>query len=221
MIASELLSEVVPAVHKNDKAAEALNWMDVFKVSHLPIVDNLEYLGLISDADIYDMNTPEIPVMDHRLSLQRPFVKEHQHIYEVVELASKFKLTVIPVLNLNEEYKGLITVNDLAHEFSHLMSTENPGAIIVLEVKTNDYSLSEIAQIIEGNDTKILSLYVQTKKPADKVEITIKVNRTDISAVIQTFERYSYKIREIHSENSEVDSSIKERLDSFLKYLSI
>lgn len=221
MIASELLSEVVPFVHKNDKATEALNWMDVFRVSHLPIVENNEYLGLISDADIFDMNNPEIPVMQHTLSLQRPFVKEYQHIYEVVELASKHKLTVIPVLGTDEQYKGLITVSDLAHEFSHLMSTENPGGIIVLELKTNDYSLSEIAQIIEGNDTKILSLYVRTKKPDDQVEITIKVNKTDISAVIQTFERYSYKIKEIHSENSEVDSSLKERLDAFLKYLSI
>jgi Mg/Co/Ni transporter MgtE len=221
MIASELLSEVVPFVHKDDKATEALNWMDVFRVSHLPIVENNEYLGLISDADIFDMNNPEIPVMQHTLSLQRPFVKDYQHIYEVVDLASKHKLTVIPVLGNDEQYKGLITVSDLAHEFSHLMSTQNPGGIIVLELKTNDYSLSEIAQIIEGNDTKILSLYVRTKKPDDQVEITIKVNKTDISAVIQTFERYSYKIKEIHSENSEVDSSLKERLDAFLKYLSI
>lgn len=221
MIASELLSEVVPFVHKDDKATEALNWMDVFRVSHLPIVENNEYLGLISDADIFDMNNPEIPVMQHTLSLQRPFVKDYQHIYEVVDLASKHKLTVIPVLDNDEQYKGLITVSDLAHEFSHLMSTQNPGGIIVLDLKTNDYSLSEIAQIIEGNDTKILSLYVRTKKPDDQVEITIKVNKTDISAVIQTFERYSYKIKEIHSENSEVDSSLKERLDAFLKYLSI
>jgi len=221
MIASELLSEIVPAVHKNDKATEALNWMDVFKVSHLPIVDNEEYMGLISDADIYDMNNPETPVLNHKLSLEKPFVKDYQHIFEVAELASKHKLTVIPVLAQDEHYLGLITVNDLAKEFSHLMSTENPGGIIVLEVKINDYSLSEIAQIIEGNDTKILSLYIRTKKPADKVEITIKLNRTDISAVIQTFERYSYKIKEIHSENSEMDSSLKDRMDSFLKYLSI
>ncbi len=221
MIAVDLLSEIVPAVHKEDTGNEALNWMDVFKISHLPIVDNGEYLGLISDADIFDMNNPEIPVLNHKLSLQRPFIKDHQHIFEVAELAAKFKLTVIPVLDGNETYLGLITVNDLALEFAHQMSTESPGGIIVLEVKLNDYSLSEIAQIIEGNDTKILSLYVRTKKPADKVEITIKVNKTDISAVIQTFERYSYKINEIHSENSELDSTLKDRLDSFWKYLSI
>jgi len=221
MIASELLSEIVPAVHKDDTAIAALNWMDVFKISHLPIVENNEYLGLISDADIYDKNNPEKLVLDHPLSLQKPFVKYYQHIYEVAEIASKHRLTVIPVLGENDNYLGLITTTDLAKEFSHLMSTENPGGIIVLEVKTNDYSLSEIAQIIEGNDTKILSLYIRTLKGSEKIEVTIKVNRTDISSVIQTFERYSYKIKEIHSENSEIDSSLKDRLDSFFKYLSI
>ena len=90
MIASDLLSEVVPAVHKDDLATEALNWMDVFKVSHLPIVEQEEYLGLISDADIFDLNNPKASILDHQLSLQRPFIKNHQHIFEVAELASKF-----------------------------------------------------------------------------------------------------------------------------------
>lgn len=221
MIASELISEIVPAIHKDDKASDALNWMDIFKITHLPIVNNKEYLGLISELDIFDLNNTDIQVIDYPMALQRPFVKDTEHIFEVAELASKYKLTAIPVLNNVDEYLGLITISDLAIEFSHLMSTENPGGIIVLEVKINDYSLSEIAQIIEGNDTKILSLYIQTKNTADKIKITIKVNKTDVSSIIQTFERYSYKIVEIHSENSELNSSLQNRLDSFLKYLSI
>ncbi|MDA3892880.1 MAG: CBS domain-containing protein [Salinivirgaceae bacterium] len=221
MIASELLSEVVPSVHKNDLATEALNWMDVFKVSHLPVVEDKEYLGLISDADIYDLNNPKAFILDHQLSLPRPFIKENQHIFEVVELVSKHKLTVIPILDENEAYLGLITVNDLAQEISHLLSVENPGGIIVLEVKTNDYSLSEIAQIIESNDTKILSLYVKTIKTTDKINVTIKVNHTDISAVIQTFERYNYKIKDTFSDNNKMDSTLKDRLDSFFNYLNV
>jgi CBS domain-containing protein len=221
MIASELLSEVVPAIHKNDKAAEALNWMDVFKISHLPIVDNDEYIGLISEIDIFDMNNPEIPVLDHKLSLERPFVKDYQHIFEVVELASKLKLTAIPVLGENEKYLGLITITDLAMEFAHLMNCESPGGIIVLKVKVNDYSLSEISQIVESNDAKILSMYVRTSNPTKGVEINIKVNKTDIVSIIKTFERYSYKIISTYSENNELDSILKDRLDSFLKYLNI
>ncbi|HAM98001.1 MAG TPA: hypothetical protein DCQ26_05280 [Marinilabiliales bacterium] len=221
MIASGLISEIVPAIHKNDKASEALNWMDVFRISHLPIVDNDEYLGLISEMDIFDMNNPEVPVLEHTLSLPRPFVFENQHIYEAADLVAKFKLTLIPVLSLDEKYLGIITLNDLAQEFSHLMSAENPGGILVLELKPNDYSLSEIAQIVEGNDVKILSLYVRSIHITESAEITIKTNRTDLSAVIQTFERYNYKIKSIFSTSKELDGLMKDRLDSFFKYLSI
>lgn len=221
MTAEELISEIVPAIRKDDKASEALNWMDVFRVSHLPIVEETDYLGLISDADIFDTNAPDSTVMSHHLSLNRPFVKQHQHIYEIADVVTKYKLSTVPVLTETEEYLGVITITDLAHEFSSLMASGNPGGIVVLEVKTNDYALSEIAQIIESNDAKILSLYVRSKTDEDAVIVTIKVNRTDITAIIQTFERYSYKIKAIFSDSEELDSLLKDRLDSFLKYLNI
>ena len=219
MLAIELLSDVVPAVHKDDLASEALNWMDVFRVSHLPIVDNHEYLGLISDADIFDLNNPDIPVVQHILSLSRPFVKESQHIFEVIDLVSKMKITAVPVLDDENKYLGVITINDLAQELTHLLSADNPGGIIVLQLNVRDYSLSEIAQIVEGNDTKILSLYVRSNKNPETIDVTLKLNRTDVSAVIQTFERYSYKITSIYSENGEVDTMLKDRLDSLLKFM--
>jgi acetoin utilization protein AcuB len=221
MLAVELLSDVVPAVHKEDLASEALNWMDVFRVSHLPIVDNQEYLGLISDADIFDLNNPEVPVLQHPLSLSRPFVKESQHIFEVIDLVSKMKITAIPVLDVEDKYMGVITISDLAQELTHLLSADNPGGIIVLELNVRDYSLSEIAQIVEGNDTKILSLYVRNNKNPDTIDITLKLNRTDVSPVIQTFERYNYKIVSVYSDNQEVDVMLKERLDSLLKFMDV
>jgi len=221
MLAFELLSEVVPAVHPNDKASEALSWMDVFRVSHLPIVENKTYFGLISDSDIFDMNNPESKISEYLHPLSRPFVKDYQHIYEVIDAVSKYKITVVPVLNKNEEYLGLITVNYLAQKFSLLMSAENPGGIIVLDIHSLDYSLSEIAQIVEGNDAKILSLYVRTQQIIDQFEITLKLNRSDLSAVIQTFERYNYQIKAIYAESNEVDSLMKDRLDSFFKYLNV
>lgn len=221
MIAIDLLSEIVPAINKNDKALEALNWMDVFKVSHLPIVDNGEYLGIISDADIFDMNDPEAPLYMQCPTLKRPYVKEDQHIYDIALQVSKQKLSTIPVLDQNDIYIGLIRVIDLTQQFSKLMSAESPGGVIILELNTNDYSLSEIAQIVESNDTKILSFYVQNHKELDKLEITFKVNRTDLSAVIQTFERYSYQIKSVFSESKEMDSLLQDRIDSLLRFMDI
>lgn len=221
MITIDLLSEVIPAVNKTDTGTNALNWMEVFKVSHLPIVHEQKYLGLISESDIYDMNSPELTVIDHCLSLTRPFVKDNQNIYDIIDLVSKLKLSIIPVLDSNENYLGLIRVIDLAQEFSRILSTENPGGVIVLELKHYDYSFSEIAQIVESNDIKILSTFVNTKKNSDKLEITLKLNKTDLSAVIQTFERYNYSIQAIHASHQEIDSMMQNRIDSFFKYLDI
>lgn len=221
MIALDIISEIVPAINKTDKGGDALNWMEVFKISHLPIVDEGEYLGLISDIDILDLNLPEKLVSEHCLSLQRPFVKESQHILECLNLASSLKLSVIPVLDDAERFIGIIRVVDLALALSELLSTDNPGGIIILKMNNYDYSLSEIAQIVESNDAKILSFYIHTLKTIDKLQITLKLNRTDISSVIQTFERYNYQIKAIYGEYKEVEGMLQDRINSFFKYLDI
>lgn len=84
-----MISEIIPALKTSDTGITALNWMDVFKVSHLPIVNDKEFLGLISEIDIFDMNMPEESLGNHQLSLLRPYVIENQHVFEVMEVASK------------------------------------------------------------------------------------------------------------------------------------
>ena len=103
MLAKELMSDVVPSLKTSDSGLDALSWMEVFRVSHLPIVNNRIFLGLISDIDIYDLNSAEEPLGNHKLSYATPYVLEHQHVYDVVEIASRLKLTVIPVLNSEKD----------------------------------------------------------------------------------------------------------------------
>ena len=118
MQAKELISEMVPALRTSDTGLKALSYMDIFRISHLPIVNNTEFLGLISDKDIYDMNMAEEPIGNHTLSLTRSAVTCDQHIYEVIELAARFELTVIPVLDDKNNYLGIITQTDLLKYFS-------------------------------------------------------------------------------------------------------
>src|SRR6056297_2015202 len=106
MLAKELISEEVPELKTSDTGQNALNWMEVFRISHLPIVNNMEFLGLISDTDIYDQNDPEQAIGNHKLSLMKPYVRVDQHIFDVISLAAKLKLTAIPVLDDHNHYKG-------------------------------------------------------------------------------------------------------------------
>ena len=178
MLAKELISDMVPALRTSDTGLKALSYMDIFRISHLPIVNNTEFLGLISDKDIYDMNMAEEPIGNHTLSLTRSSVTCEQHIYEVIELAARLELSVVPVLDEKNNYLGIITQTDLLKYFSELLSVKNPGAIIVLEMNQNDYVLSQIAQIIEGNDAKLLSVYVNSSSNTTKIDVNLKINRT-------------------------------------------
>ena len=120
MLAKDLISDIVPGLRTSDSGLTALNWMEVFRISHLPIVNDKELLGLISDADIYDLNMAEEPIGNHVLSLVSPSVNYNQHIYEVINLISRHKLTVVPVLDDQSNYLGIITLHDLLHNFAHL-----------------------------------------------------------------------------------------------------
>ncbi len=221
MLAKDLMSDVVPALRTSDSAVQALSWMDIFKISHLPIVNEREFLGLISDKDIYNMNMVDEPIGAHKLSLFSPFVTENQHIYEVIELTSRLNLSVVPVLDLKNNYLGLITSSDLVDHFGDLFALKHPGGILVLSLSEIDYSLSEISQIVESNDAKILSLYLSSPKDSTKVSVTLKINRTDITSIMRTFERYEYDIIASYMREDEEEDLYQDRYALFMRYLNV
>ena len=220
MLAKDLITDEIPPLKLSDTGLMVINWMDEFKVSHLPIVNNHEYLGLISDTDILDLNITDDELGKYKLSLIRPFVTESMHVYEVIKLISNLKLTVLPVLDENQQYVGLIPLTALLQQFAILAATREPGGIIILEMNTLDYSLAQIAQIIEGNDGKILSCYINSLPDSTKIEVTLKVNKEDISGILQTFNRYNYNVKASFHQ-SEFSDDMKNRFDSFMNYINI
>ncbi len=220
MLARELISDVVTALKTSDTGTAALSWMEVFRVKHLPIVNQRDFLGLISDADIYDLNDPDEPVGNHELSLQKPYVREEQHIYEVIELMSRMELTLVPVLNEEKHYLGVITQEDLTRKFAHLSAMQQPGGIIELEMNQHDYSLSQISQIVESNNGRILSLYVASEEDNARLRVTLKINLTDMTSILETLDRYSYKVVSSHMDSEDLNEFYQERFDVLLKYLN-
>lgn len=221
MVAKELISEVVPSLKTSDTGQKALNWMEVFRVSHLPIVNNRDFLGLISDNDIYDLNEPDQPIGNHKLSLIRPFVNSDQHIFDVINIASKMKLSLIPVLDEKKQYKGVVLVSDLVERISEMSSLKEPGGIIVISILQNDYSLSQIAQIIESNNARVLNLYISSPPDSTRMEVTVKVNTNNLMPIIRTFERFSYEITTWHGDDDDMDRFYSDRYDSLMRYLDV
>lgn len=221
MIAKQLISEVIPPLRLSDDGQKALNWMEIFRITHLPVVDGHQYLGLISDKAIYDLNLIEKSMDDCRENLVRPHVHTNQHIYEVASLMSELKLSLVPVLDLKHNYQGVISVMDLSRTFADLVAVHEPGGIIVLELTPLDYSLSQIAQIVEGNDAKILSMYTYREDDSKQLLVTLKVNQVDLSPIIQTFVRYDYSIRSVFMDEAILNNMYDDRFNQLLKYMNI
>ena len=176
---------------------------------------------IISDTDIYDLGMIDEPIGNHKLSLFSPFVYADQHIYDVVEIASRLNLTVIPVLDEKKNYTGLIGQTDLLAQFATLTAVKEPGGIIVLEMNHHDYSLSQISQIIESNNVRILSLYVKNAEESTRMEVTIKINSSDLTSIIKTFDRYNYHIKASFMDDENLNNFYKNRYEQFMRYLNI
>lgn len=219
MLAIDLITDTIPPLKISDSGSKALNWMDEFKVRQLPIVKGTEYIGLISESDILDLNQPDEPLELHKLSLPRPFVNKHQHIFDVIKVVSSLDLSLLPVLD-EDRYLGIIPLHHLFRSFSKMSSIDDNGSLIVLELNINDYSLSQIGQIVESNDAKVLSSYITSHDDSTKLELTIKINKTNIADIIQTFNRYDYVITASY-QDSDYTEDLKDRLDYLQNYLNI
>jgi acetoin utilization protein AcuB len=221
LLAEKLISDVIIPAQAAEKGGKVLNSMDLYRVSHLPVVDEVRYLGLVSDKFIYDLNLLDVPIKKELDKFNSSHVHEDQHIFEVAVMMYKLKLSVIPVLNSEHDYLGAITLYDLARRFARFFSLQEVGGVIVLEVNVNDYSLTQISQIVENNDTKILSSFMDRIPGTQNLDVILKLNKEDLSAVIQTFIRYNYNVKAVYLDHSMLNDLYQDRYDQFMKYMNI
>src|ERR1700761_1102931 len=220
MYAIELVTNLVPPVHTSDTIQKVVDRMVEFRVRHLPIVNEEQFLGLLAEDDLVAETDPQTPIGALGLSLVNPYILEDQHIYDVIRMFYELQVTVIPVLDLKKNYLGVITINSLTKYFAGLTSVDQPGGIIVLEINNKNNSLAHMSQIVESDNAQILSSYVRTFPDSTKMEVTLKVNKQDISAIIATFIRYEYDVKATYNHTDDNDNS-KDRYDSLMNYLNL
>lgn len=193
--------------------------MSDFHVRHLPIVNNNEILGLLSEDDVYANNTEE-PVGSYGLSIRKAFVKANDHIFELMSLMAEYDLTTVPVVDENDVYIGIITLEDLLHYYASSFSFKEPGSILVLKMNKQDYSLSEIARIIEMENATIIGTFISNIPETTNILVTLKINKQEIAPVVSTLQRYEYEIAGTYTESSYVHL-LKDRYDMLVSYLNI
>lgn len=219
MVARELISDTILPVKTSDPIQKVLDRMAEFRINHLPVVNDREFLGLVSDEDIMEAPDHDASIGELSLSLMNASVNENQHIYDVIRLFYEQRLSIVPVLDQMKNYLGVVSINKMMEHIATITSVKEPGGIIVLEINNRSNSLAHIAQIVESNNAQILSSYIESFPDTTRLEITLKLNRTDISAVIASFLRYDYIIKATF--NDIKNDSTQDRYDQLMNYLNI
>ncbi len=220
MLTSELLSQTLPYLHLHDRVYQALQLMNDNQVTHLPIEEGGKYIGILSEEDLLQAENDHALLNDLQQSFATYSVKQKEHFLRAVQVAAENGLSVVPVLNDEDDLVGTVAYSELLKHASEFMSLNEPGGLIVLEVESNQYSFNEISKLVETNDAQITQLNTSNDAETGIMQVTIRINKPDISDIIATFQRYEYNIKYFFGEESYANE-LKSNYDNLMNYLKI
>lgn len=221
MQAYEFINSLIPPLKLSDRAGMALGWMEEIRTDFLPVVDEGRFLGFIGDEIIFENNDPETPISQIELEAGACWVYTDKHIYDVLRIASENQSNLVAVLDRENTYLGVITMEDAISAFADSLSIKSQGSVLILSMNMSDYHLSEIARLVESENTKILSSFI-TVDPLDdaKIKLTLKMDKLDLKHVKATLERFSYRIIDHYQEETGI-SADEDRIGNLLRFLDI
>ena len=220
MLAIELNNNIIPRLELEDSVGKALQIINDFKVSHLPVVSEEKYLGLISEDDLLDANNKKM----HIQLLQDEFIdisiKENEHFLQAVNISNQYQTSVVPVVNEEKEFLGSISGQNLLRTLGNFSGAQEIGGIIVLEMERSQFTISEISRIVESNEATILHLNTTIQPETGLLTVTIHINKKELSMVVAAFERYEYDVLYYFGEEK-FENEIHSNYRHLMNYLDI
>lgn len=209
----------LPLPELDDTVQTALGFMQEYGVRHLAVTQEGQLAGVCPEGLLLEM--------DHRAKLEtiapsfiKAFVKEGDHFLNAVLLAGQQQLTVIPVLNADGQLAGCIESFDLLKAITDFLCLKEPSGMMVLEMDSLQYSFSEISRIIEANDAQITQLNTRKAEGQDSFEVTVFINKTEISDIVASFQRYEYTVKYYVGEEL-YNNELKDNYENLMNYLNI
>lgn len=219
MLVSQLLNTSFPTLNITDKAVFALQLMDDYDVLHLPVLSEEKFVGLVAKDDLIDAAESETHLSSPEL-LQKLFVKNEEHFLTALKLISHHDLSLLPVVNDQMELTGVVLAKELIKAVSLFLGIEERGAVIVLETDKRNFSFGELSRLVETNDSYITQLNTYTEAGTGLVIVTIRINKSEVSDIVATFQRYDYVVRYYFGEE-EYANELKENYQHLISYLNM
>lgn len=215
----EYILNQIEVLTLNSSIKKAQKICERFSVTHIPIVENGKFMGCISESDSLTIEDHTSSISKYSYILNFFYANENGSILELMKLFANNESNIMPILDNEKNYIGYYELNDILDLFCSSPFMRHDGVIMIIEKAKNDFSVSEICQIVESNESKILGLHISSET-LDTIGATVKINSEDINEVIQTFRRYKYTIISEHEDDIYLQDLI-ERSDYLQKYLNM
>ena len=220
MLNKDVISSTIPTLNLNDTVAQALQLMSEFHVEHLAVVADDKFAGLLYEADLLNAPDDTITITKLQPTFSKLAVHAETHLIEAVQLVNEYGLTVVPVIEGEHEFIGVILQADLFKQLAKQIGANEPGAIIVLELEKRGYSFSEISKLVETNDAHITQLNSYYDNTSETFFVTIKINKFEISDIVATFQRYDYTVKYYFGEEL-YENELRTNYDHLMNYLNM
>ncbi len=220
MLTVDLSSQTLPYLRLQDTVYQALQLMNDNQVTHLPIVDGEKYIGIISEDDLLLADDEQSVLNDLNQSFALTSVKSDEHFLKAIQVAAENGLSVVPIIDNENDIAGAVAYSDLLKHASAFMSLNEPGGLIVLEMQSNQYSFTEISKIVETNDAQITQLNTLNNPETGIMRVTIRINKPDVSDIVAAFQRYEYEVKYYFGEELYVNE-LRSNYDNLMNYLKI
>ena len=106
------------------------------------------------------------------------------------------------------------------HALYTLLNCDEPGGIFVVEMQKQKFSVGELCRLVETNDAFVTQLNTYTEHLSGLLIVTFKINKTEVSDILATLQRYEYKVRYYFGEEY-YENELKENFDNLMSYLNV
>jgi acetoin utilization protein AcuB len=220
MLTIELINNNIPRLKLQDTVSKALQLINDFRVTHLAVVAEDTFLGLISEEDLLDAEEEKMPIELMQENFITLAVNDNEHFLNAVTYCNQHDTTVVPVINEEKELQGVITSSDLLKALGNFAGTNEIGGIIVLEMERSQFAISEISRIVESNDATVLHLNTTVHPETGMLTVSLHINKKEIASIVATFERYDYDVI-YYFGNENFENEIHTNYRHLMNYLDI
>lgn len=218
MTAEQLINYMIPPLKPTDDIARAKQWMDEFRVKELPVVNENEFLGFISEELLYNSDIMHSDVGGYPLVGFSCVVRSSDHYYDILKVQSENQLDMVAVVSY-DAFKGVVLISDILREFANTAIVNAEGAIVTLQTNLNDYSLAEISRIVEMNGSTIMGANIKPDlEDSSLIEIVLRINHQDVNQIATGLSNSGYKVTSsFNTEDNSFDE--KDRFGMLMKFL--